>query len=74
MRDRYHELLKQALMDDGWEITHDPYYLNVGEVEYQVDLGADRLLGASKGTEKIAIEVKSFLTESPTYEFHQAVG
>jgi len=33
-----------------------------------------RSLAANKGTEKIAIEVKSFLAESPTYAFHQAVG
>ena len=74
MRDRYHQIVKEALVAEGWEITHDPYYLDIGDVDYQVDLGAERLLAASKGTEKIAIEVKSFLAESPTYEFHQAVG
>lgn len=26
-KDVYHELVKQALIDDGWTITHDPYPL-----------------------------------------------
>lgn len=26
-RDVYHEAAKQALLSDGWLITHDPYYL-----------------------------------------------
>lgn len=29
-KDIYHELVKQALINEGWEITHDPYYLSVG--------------------------------------------
>ena len=25
-KDIYHNLVKQALINEGWTITHDPYY------------------------------------------------
>lgn len=37
-------------------------------------MGTERLLAAEKGTEKIAIEIKSFLRDSVTNEFHLALG
>ncbi len=39
-----------------------------------VDLGVERLIAAEKGTEKIAVEIKSFIGSSPLTEFHQALG
>lgn len=73
-KDLYHEQVKQALENDGWEITDDPYLLQSGKIKYQVDLGAEKLLGAEKGTEKILVEVKSFVGPSDINEFHRAVG
>ena len=35
---------------------------------------AERLIAAEKGNEKIAVEVKSFIGNSPTSEFHAALG
>ncbi len=29
-KDIYHDLVKKALENEGWTITHDPYYLSVG--------------------------------------------
>ena len=63
-----------ALESDGWTITHDPYTINVGDTNYHVDLGAEKLIGAEKGEEKIAVEIKSFLGPSKVNEFHIAVG
>jgi hypothetical protein len=37
-------------------------------------LGAERLISAEKGTEKIVVEVKSFLNRSLTYDFYGAYG
>jgi hypothetical protein len=37
-------------------------------------LGAERILAAERGTEKIAVEIKSFLGTSRVYDFHQAIG
>jgi hypothetical protein len=30
-KDRIHELVKQALLKDGWQITDDPYVISYGE-------------------------------------------
>lgn len=29
-KDIYHNLVRDALENDGWIITHDPYYLQLG--------------------------------------------
>jgi hypothetical protein len=39
-----------------------------------VDLGAERLLAAERGTEKIAVEVKSFTRPSNMKDLEEAVG
>jgi XisH protein len=39
-----------------------------------VDLGAERLIGATKGTKKIAVEIKSFIGESEVNDLENALG
>jgi hypothetical protein len=74
-RDIYHEHVKEALIKDGWTITHDPYYLDVGnDSPVEIDLGAQKLMSAERGTEKIVVEIKSFLNRSLTYDFYGAYG
>lgn len=73
-RDIYHRIVKTALIADGWEITADPYLLRTEFIEYEADLGAEKLLAASQGTRKVLIEVKSFLRQSKSYEMHAALG
>jgi hypothetical protein len=48
--------------------------LSIGEVELLADLGAERLIAAEKGNEKIAVEIKSFVGQSLVSEFHKALG
>ena len=43
-------------------------------MDYEIDLDAEKLIGAERGTEKIAVEVKSFLKASLTHEFHGILG
>lgn len=73
-RDIFHNTVRESLFKDGWTITHDPYELELGSPDYEIDLGAERMIAAQKGVEKIAVEVKSFVGKSAGYEFHQAVG
>lgn len=73
-KDLYHENCKKALQKDGWEITDDPLDLTIGGVELFADLGAERIIAARKGTQKIAVEIKSFVGQSPVSEFHKALG
>lgn len=74
-RDRYHDAVKNGLVKEQWTVTADPLRLKFeGEDEVRIDLGAERLLAAERGTEKIAVEVKSFLSESALFDYHAALG
>jgi XisH protein len=73
-RDLFHQVVKDALTKDGWNITHDPFPVDYGDVQMQIDLGAERLLAAIKDAETIAVEIKSFVNPSSISEFHTAVG
>jgi hypothetical protein len=43
-KDIFHQSVCIALEKDGWNITHDPLYLKVNDVEFYIDLGAERWL------------------------------
>lgn len=73
-RNRYHRQLRNALESDGWTITHDPFHLKWGARDLLVDLGAEKLLGAEKGTRRLAVEVQSFLGASVVEDLEHAVG
>jgi hypothetical protein len=73
-RDRYHDCVKNALVKDGWTITHDPLYVQAGNKDMYVDLGAEQLLTADKEGRKIAVEIKGFLSESDMKDLHEALG
>jgi hypothetical protein len=73
-RDAFHNIVRTALENDGWSITHDPYRIDLGFVDFYIDLGAERLIAATKDNEKIAVEVKTFLAPSVISEFHMALG
>ena len=73
-KDLFHDVVKTALIVEGWQVTHDPFPVDYGDVQMQIDLGAERLLAAQRNTEKIAVEIKSFTKPSAISEFHTAVG
>ncbi|MDJ0517095.1 MAG: fatty-acid synthase [Okeania sp. SIO2F4] len=73
-KDLYHETVKNALMKDGWNITDDPYILAIGKRDLFVDLGAEKLISAAKGNQKIAVEVKSFTSSSRVNDLEKALG
>lgn len=73
-KDLLHDAVKNVLVQDGWTITADPYIIETDDVDYQVDLGAEKIISAEKGNEKIAVEVKSFIASSFVYEFHRILG
>ncbi|MEY2911242.1 MAG: hypothetical protein RLZZ184_551 [Cyanobacteriota bacterium] len=73
-KDFFHNAVRLALEKDGWLITDDPLRFIVDAIEFCLDLGAERLLGAEKEGQKIAVEIKSFLGQSEVTEFHIALG
>ena len=73
-KDIYHDTVKNALVKDGWTITHDPLRLKWGSNLLYVDLGAEKLLTAEKDNQKIAVEVKSFVSPSNLSDLENALG
>jgi hypothetical protein len=73
-RDTFHAAVRTALERDGWTITDDPLLLAVGVHKVYVDLGAERLIAATRGSDRIAVEVKSFVGPSPVTDFERALG
>ncbi|RCJ23504.1 fatty-acid oxidation protein subunit alpha [Nostoc sp. ATCC 43529] len=73
-KDIFHEAVKRGLQKEGWVITHDPLVVKFGKDKMSIDLGAEQLLAAERGTEKIAVEIKSFLGDSELFDYHAALG
>lgn len=73
-KDIFHEAVKRALVKQQWVITDDPLKFKFGNVNFRIDLAAERVVAAEKGDEKIAIEIKSFLNPSAITDFYTALG
>jgi XisH protein len=74
-KDKYHDLVRNALENEGWTITHDPYKILLGKRRGYIDLGAEKvIIAAEKDNEKIAVEIKSFSTPSDLDAFENALG
>lgn len=73
-KDLFHDVVKTALIKEGWEITNDPFFMKVGGVDFFVDLGAEKLIAAERDNQKIAVEIKSFVSTSSMADFHLAIG
>lgn len=61
-KDVFHQQVKSAFIKDGWKITHDPLTIRISEaVKLQIDLAAESAIAAERDSEKIAVEIKSFI-------------
>lgn len=73
-RDLFHEAVKNALQKQNWIVTDDPLEIEFEEVTLKIDLGAERLIAAEREGDKIAVEIKSFASNSAVSDFHTALG
>ena len=73
-QDIIHSAVKNALIKDGWTITHDPYVIKYEEVTLYADLGAERVIAAELAGIKIVVEIKSFVSPSPIQDIKIALG
>ena len=73
-RDKIHNIVKQAIIKDGWIITHDPFTIAYGDDTVFADLAAERPFTAERDGEKIIVEVKSFIGRSSIQDFKTALG
>lgn len=72
--DVFHHAVRAALLKEGWRITHDPLRVQFGTAVLSIDLGAELVIAAERDNAKIAVEVKSFTSDSMLSEFHTALG
>jgi hypothetical protein len=73
-KDIFHNIVRTAIEKDGWTITDENLFIQVEDVDFYIDLAAERVLVAEKMGEKIAVEIKSFLGASDITDFHTALG
>ncbi len=73
-RDIIHEPVKNALIKDGWTITHDPFTIRYKDAMVFADLAAERTIAAEKAGSKIVVEIKSFVGHSAMQDFKVALG
>lgn len=74
-KDIFHQQVKNALIKDGWNITHDPLTIRISTaVKVQIDLAAESAIAAERESEKIAVEIKTFVGDSDISAFHTALG
>jgi hypothetical protein len=67
--------VREALIKEGWSITHDPYPLHSRkDGGLSTDIGAEKIILAQNSSKKIAVEVKSFTHISILHEFLKACG
>lgn len=59
-KDLFHEAVKHALEKEQWVITDDPLRFKFGNVNFRVDLAAERLLAAERSGEKSPSKSKAF--------------
>lgn len=63
-KDKYHDSVRNALIKDGWTITHDPLIVRWGAKDMYVDLGAEQFLAAEKTGCKIDEPIGKLLIEN----------
>jgi hypothetical protein len=69
-RDLFHNVVREALIKEGWSITHDPYPLHSRkDGGLSTDIGAEKIILAQNSSKKIPVEVKSFTHISILHEF-----
>jgi len=75
VKELFHNQVKEALINDGWRVTHDPFTIRISQsIKLQIDLAAIGTIAAERESEKIAVEVKSFMGDSDISAFHTALG
>src|SRR5437016_14110203 len=72
--DVFQEIVKNALIKDGWTITDDACLIKYQELGLHTDWGAERTIAAEHVGQKIFVEVNSALNTSPLEDLQMAVG
>ncbi len=70
-----HDIVREALVADGWTITNDPLRLQYIGRDVFIDLAAERnAITAEKEGRRIAVEIQSFVGRSDVRNLQEAAG
>jgi hypothetical protein len=72
-KDKIHDSVVKALSKDGWAIK-EPLYIAVPGSGVEIDLAAEKVLFAEREQKQIAVEVKTFGSDSILQTFSEALG
>ena len=72
--DLHHKAVKNALIKDGWTITHDPFVLSYKGTLLFADLGGEKIFSAKREEKNIVVEIKTFSKNSQMSDFEKALG
>ena len=70
-RDLFHNIVKESLQTQGWTVTHDPFPIDYGDVQMQINLGAEHLIAAERETKKLQLKSKVLQNHQPYQNFTQ---
>lgn len=73
-KDAFHDIVKVALVKDGWEITDDPFLIGFRGTLLFADLGAEKTTMFRPRRRKISIEIKGLDEPARFAKFECAVG
>lgn len=73
-KDKFHNNVREALVKEGWTITNEEWRIDTLGFNVKIDLAAEKIIAATKNGERIAVEVKSFASQSHISQFHMALG
>lgn len=73
-KDAYHDIVKAALVKDGWRITDDPFLIGYRGTVLFADLGAEKIAGFRRRHSMISIEIKVLSEPARFAKFECAVG
>lgn len=74
-KDKIHDAVKNALINDGWKIIHEHFRIEYQELNILADLLAERTpILAERDNRKIIVEIKTFAGRSFMRDLQQALG
>lgn len=73
-KDQIHEVIKKALIKDGWTVTHDPFRIHYIDADVYADLRAERMEEETGVRRALVIEIKTFSAPSSVHEMGTALG
>lgn len=72
--DIIHNAVKNALIEDNWLITDDPYVIQYRRTVLYADLGAERPIAVERNGQKLVVEIKSIVGASKIQDLKEALG